>query len=276
MSHASAHKADTAFQCFHWNWARFQEDGKVMIKSMDLTGRVALVTGGAQGIGTVTAQLLAERGATVVLADVNESAANEAAEKIGQSASGVALDVTDERQWIDVLAMIEQKHGGLNILVNNAGIFTPSMVTETTVTDFERMVRVNQIGPFLGMKTSAQLLEKSGHGVIVNLSSVVALRGTLSQIAYAGTKWAVRGMTKCAALELTPRGIRVVSVHPGPTDTQMLSVWGAEGVEQVRQLIPMGRLGQASDTAEMIAFLVSDAASYVSGAEFVVDGAVSA
>jgi 3alpha(or 20beta)-hydroxysteroid dehydrogenase len=252
-----------------------QKDGKAMIKSMDLTGRVALVTGAAQGIGAVTAQLLTERGATVVLADVNESAANEAAEKIGRSASGIALDVTDEGQWVDTLARIEDRHGGLNILVNNAGTFTPSMLTETTLADFERMVRVNQVGPFLGMKTAASLLEKSGHAVIINLSSVVALRGTMSQIAYAGTKWAVRGMTKCAALELTPRGIRVVSVHPGPTDTQMLSVWGAEGVEQVRQLVPMGRLGQAIDTAEMIAFLASDAASYVSGSEFVVDGAVS-
>lgn len=246
-----------------------------MIESLNLESRIALVTGAAQGIGAATAQLLADRGATVVLADVNEAAVREAAQRIGRGASSVVLDVTKETQWIEVVAAIESRHRGLDILVNNAGAFAPNTIAETTTDQFERLVRINQIGPFLGMKTSADLLAKSTHAVIINLSSVVALRGTTSQMAYAATKWAVRGMTKCAALEFAPRGIRVVSVHPGPTDTQMLRLWGDETVEQVRGMVPLGRLGRATDTAEMIAFLASDAASYVSGAEFVVDGAVS-
>jgi 3alpha(or 20beta)-hydroxysteroid dehydrogenase len=246
-----------------------------MIQSLELKERIALVTGAAQGIGAATAQLLAERGAMVVLADVNEEAVREVAERIGRGASSVMLDVTKENQWREAVASVESRHRGLDILVNNAGAASFAIMGETTVGEFERLVRINQIGPFLGMRISAELLAKSAHAVIINLSSVVALRGTTSQIAYAATKWAVRGMTKCAALELAPRGIRVVSVHPGPTDTQMLGLWGAETVEQIRRMIPLGRLGRPIDTAEMIAFLASDAASYVSGTEFVVDGAVS-
>lgn len=243
---------------------------------LSLDGRIALVTGGANGLGAETSRLLAERGATVVIADIDGDAARATADKIGDRATSRQLDVSDEAQWSSLVDEIAAKFGGLDILVNNAGIFTVGSIRETEVANFERMFRVNQIGVLLGMKTSVDLLAKSAHAVIINLSSVVAMRGTQGQSAYAATKWAVRGLTKCAALEFAPLGIRVNSVHPGPSETSIIEPWGPDMIEQIRKMIPLGRLGTPMDTAQMVAFLASDAASYMSGAEFVVDGAVAA
>ena len=246
-----------------------------MSDTLRLEGRVALVTGAAQGIGAEITQLLAQRGATVILADIDETVQRTAG-ALGDVASHASLDVSDEAQWRQVVAHIEAEHGRLDILVNNAGLFTGATIRDTQADAFERMFRVNQLGVLLGMKSGVDALAKSKHAAIVNMSSVVSQRGTTGQTAYAATKWAVRGMTKCAALEFAPHGIRVNSVHPGPSETRMVESWGADWLEAVRRRVPLGRLGKPHDMAEMVAFLVSDAASYISGAEFVVDGGVFA
>jgi 3alpha(or 20beta)-hydroxysteroid dehydrogenase len=246
-----------------------------MTSSVELTGRVALVTGGAQGLGAEIAALLAARGAFVVVTDAN-SAGGAVAERIGKSAEFRKLDVTREDEWCEVVDGVLSRHGKINILVNNAGIFQYASILETTVEQYERLFRVNQLGMLLGMKTVAARMVAANNPVIVNIASCVAMRGTTSQSAYAATKWAVRGISRCAAMEFAPRGIRVNSVHPGPTETPMLDPWKDEGRAFLLTKIPLGRLGKPIDVAETVAFLASDAASYVTGAEFSVDGGVGA
>jgi 3alpha(or 20beta)-hydroxysteroid dehydrogenase len=246
-----------------------------MRNSLELGGKVAIVTGAAHGLGAAIASLLVERGANVVLTDVDE-VAKDAAVRLGSAARFMAMDVSREDDWQRVIRDTLAVFGKLNILVNNAGIFSPATVRDTSAEMFERLFRVNQLGTLLGMKSAADALAASDNPAIINISSCVAMRGTTGQTAYAATKWAVRGMTKCAALELASLGIRVNSVHPGPTDTRILAPWGEQQLDVIRKMIPFARFGKAIETAELVAFLASDAASYVSGAEITVDGAVSA
>lgn len=246
-----------------------------MSASYDLSGKTVLVTGSAQGLGAAMAALLLERGAHVVYADLND-AAEESARKGGEKASFVRLDVTKEDQWQSALDAVVDRWGGLDVLVNNAGVFAPGSFQDTTVDMLELMFRVNQLGPYLGMKMAAPVLAKSSSPAIVNISSCVGLRGTTNQSAYAATKWAVRGITKCAALEFAPLGIRINSVHPGPSETSMMDTWTEETSNAIRSMIPLGRFGKPFEVAEAVAFLASDAASYITGAELAVDGAVFA
>lgn len=246
-----------------------------MNKNRDLSNKVALVTGAAQGLGAEMAGLLVERGACVVFADIN-AAASECVARHGKNACFASLDVSSEEQWHHVIDAAVGRFGRLDILVNNAGIFAPGTFQETSVDMLERMFRVNQLGTYLGMKTAAPVLARAPGASIVNISSCVGLRGTISQSAYAATKWAVRGLTKCAALEFAPMGIRVNSVHPGPSETGMMETWSEEHSNAIRAMIPLGRFGKPLEVAEAVAFLASDAASYISGAELAVDGAVFA
>lgn len=238
-----------------------------------LSGKIAIVTGAAQGLGAAMAALLAERGARVIVADLKagETLPGGGA---GGEASFMRLDVTQEDQWQAAMATIVAQFGRLDILVNNAGIFAPGAFAETTVEMLEGMFRVNQLGTYLGIKTAAGAMQRAGGGSIVNISSCVGMRGTVGQSSYAATKWAVRGMTKCAALELAPMNIRVNSVHPGPSETSMMETWSEEQSAAIRGMIPLGRFGKPVETAEAVAFLASDAASYITGAELAVDGAV--
>src|SRR6202007_2885136 len=158
---------------------------------------------------------------------------------------------------------------------NNAGIYQPRTLTETDTELFERHMRVNQLGCFLGMKAVVPLMAQSGGGSIVNISSVAGLRGSPGAIAYSATKWALRGMTKSAAVDLAPRRIRVNSVHPGPIDTDMIKIRGEEANRLRTEQVPMKRMGTAAEVAKLVLWLLSDESAYVTGAEISIDGGVS-
>jgi 3alpha(or 20beta)-hydroxysteroid dehydrogenase len=184
------------------------------------------------------------------------------------------LDVTSEKQWGDAVACA-QGIGKLHGLVNNAGVLIMLPMMETSAAEFERLTRVNQLGTFLGMKAVVPALEQTGGGAIVNLSSVAGLRGTPNAMAYSASKWAVRGMTKAAALELAPKNIRVNSVHPGPIDTDMMRVRGEEENITRTQRIPLKRFGTAEEVAGLVLFLLSNESRYMTGSEVAMDGGIS-
>jgi 3alpha(or 20beta)-hydroxysteroid dehydrogenase len=237
-------------------------------------GKVILISGGARGQGAAEAHLFVAEGARVVIGDVLEAEGRQLASELGPSAAFVRQDVTQERDWETAINAAE-KLGGLHGLVNNAGIYQPSTLTETDTELFERHMRINQLGCFLGMKTVVPLMERSGGGSIVNISSVAGLRGSPGAIAYSATKWALRGMTKAAAIDLAPRKIRVNSVHPGPIDTEMLKVRTPEQNQQRLQQVPMKRMGTAEEVASLVLFLLSDESGYITGAEVAIDGGAS-
>jgi 3alpha(or 20beta)-hydroxysteroid dehydrogenase len=243
-----------------------------MEESMDrLRGKVILISGGARGQGAAEARLFAAEGARVVIGDVLEAEGRQLASELGDAAAFLRQDVTQERDWQTAVTAAE-KFGGLHGLVNNAGIYQPRRLMETDTELFEHHIRVNQLGCFLGMKAVVPLMEQSGGGSIVNISSVAGLRGSPGAIAYSATKWALRGMTKAAAIDLAPRKIRVNSVHPGPIDTEMLKVRTPEQNQQRLQLVPMKRMGTADEVASLVLFLLSDESSYITGAEVAIDG----
>jgi len=242
-----------------------------------LQGKVALITGGARGQGAAEGRLFAAHGATVVLADVLDDEGRATAAAIGPAASYVHLDVRDEAGWASVVDGIVRAHGRLDVLVNNAGIFPAGGLLDTTLADYERVVAINQTGTFLGMQAAARAMIPNRRGAIVNISSIAGLQGSPMFIGYVTTKWAVRGMTRSAAKGLAKHGIRVNSVHPGIIDTPMLETLDAAGArEATRARIPFGREASADEVANVVLFLASDEASYVTGSEYVVDGAMTA
>jgi 3alpha(or 20beta)-hydroxysteroid dehydrogenase len=222
--------------------------------------------------------MLAAEGAVVVLADVCDDEGSETARTIGAGTSYVRLDVTDDAQWADVVDRIAREHGRLDVLVNNAGVWHPGTLADTSPADFRRVVEINQVGVFLGLRAAAPVMRSAGRGSIVNVSSNAGLRVALPNLAggkaqaYVASKWAVRGMTKAAALELAPFGVRVNSVHPGPTDTAMIDA----GHDAIARGLPLQRLATPSEIAAVVLFLASDASAYVNGAEIAVDGGASA
>lgn len=240
----------------------------------DLSGKVAIVTGAARGMGAATAAALLARGARVVLTDISEPALSTA--EWGESATFASQDVSNEDTWPDIVNVAVQRFGRLDILVNNAGVLRLGSILEASSAQMEEAFRVNQLGVFYGMRTAAEALKKSGGGAIVNMSSCVATRGFAGQFAYVASKWAVRGMTKAAALELAGFKIRVNSVCPGPIDTPMMAAYSPDQKAAIENMIPLKRLGRPEEVAEAIAFLASDAARYISGAELSIDGAVFA
>jgi 3alpha(or 20beta)-hydroxysteroid dehydrogenase len=239
-----------------------------------LKGKVILISGGARGQGAAEARLFCVEGARVVIGDVLESEGRRLASELGSAAVFVRQDVTQEADW-ETAVNAAEKLGGLHGLVNNAGIFQPRSLMETDAELFERHMRVNQLGCFLGMKTVVPLMEQSGGGSIANISSVAGLRGSPGALAYSATKWALRGMTKAAAIDLAPRKIRVNSVHPGPIDTEMLNVRTPEQNRHRLQLVPMKRMGTAEEVAALVLFLLSDESGYITGAEVAIDGGAS-
>lgn len=254
----------------------------------DLEGRVALVTGGARGLGAAAAKALAEQGAKVVISDIGDG--SETAAAIG--GAYVKHDVTSEEQWIAAIAFAKEKFGGLDILVNNAGIFWMKPIALETLESFRKMQAVNVEGVFLGLKHAIPAIAERGDkwdggGSIINLSSVAGIIGSPMTLAYNASKGAVRLMTKAAALECARAGqkVRVNSVHPGIIQTQMMTdaaeaIAGASGVndamERFASFHPLGRLGRDIDIANAVAFLASSKAAFMTGSEMVVDGGMTA
>lgn len=244
-----------------------------MDRNKRLEGRLIVVTGAAGGIGAQIARQAADEGARVVVTDVREEDGRRLVSELRAGARFVLHDVGNEKQW-DTLAETCLAEGGVHGLVNNAGIYDPRSIADTDVAFFERNTRINQLGTFLGIKFVATAASESGAS-IVNMSSLSGLRGTKG-IAYTATKWAVRGMTRTAAVELAPRQIRANSVHPSFIDTPMLSAMSREHFEMRAKSIPLGRAGQVTDVASLTMFLLSDESSFITGAEIAIDGGVSA
>jgi 3alpha(or 20beta)-hydroxysteroid dehydrogenase len=242
-----------------------------------LSGKVALVTGAAGGQGAAAARRFVEEGARVVVADVNDEAGKEFAADIG--AHYLHLDVSVEDEWAAAAAEVVEVYGPPTVLVNNAGILHFSMLVDTKLDDYLRVINVNQVGTFLGMRALAPLMVEAGGGSIINVSSVEGLKATPALTAYTASKFAVRGMTKVAALELARKGVRVNSVHPGAIETGLLpNALGGQPVDltYVGKRVPLRRVGQPAEIAELVLFLASDESSYCTGAEFVADGGVTA
>jgi 3alpha(or 20beta)-hydroxysteroid dehydrogenase len=244
-----------------------------------LQGKVALITGGARGIGAAIARRFAEEDARVLVTDVELAAAQLVADELAGDAIAHPLDVSSAPEWAAVLSWALDARERVDVLVNNAGLFLAASIADTTLEDFRRLQEVNQIGVFLGMQTIAPVMSARGGGSIVNLSSIAGLVGSPYLTAYAAGKWAVRGMTKAAAKELASSGVRVNSLHPGQIDTDMHTRQRERTPELVDRLvagIPMRRIGEPAEVAEAAVFLASEESRYVTGSELVVDGGASA
>ncbi len=242
---------------------------------------MAIVTGAAGGIGAATASRLAREGALLVLTDTDEDGVQRVLGGLGEGGDARALahDVTSEEEWQRVLEGALEAHGRIDVLVNNAGVFLATPLTETSLEDFKRVMDINVTGVFLGMRTVAPTMIEQRAGSIVNLSSVAGLMGSPFLTAYAASKWAVRGMSKVAAKELAQFGVRVNSVHPGQIDTDMNTRQRERTPELIDKLIraiPLRRIGTPQEVAGAIAYLASEDSVYVTGSEMVVDGGTTA
>ena len=240
-----------------------------------LDGKVALITGGARGQGAAEGKLFRAEGAEVYLTDVLVDEGIETAAEIG--ATFIEHDVTDSDAWTAIVKRIENEHAHLDVLINNAGIFHMMGMADTEREIWDRTIAINQTGVFLGLQAVAAIMTSQKSGSIINISSIAGLRGSGGAFAYGASKWAVRGMTKSAAQELSPHGIRVNSIHPGIIETAMVDEFSRKGInENVRQQIPMGHYADALEVANLALFLASDESTYCSGSEFVVDGGMTA
>jgi 3alpha(or 20beta)-hydroxysteroid dehydrogenase len=246
-----------------------------------LEGKVAIVTGAARGTGSATARLFAAEGARVVIADVNREGGEAVARELGGSACFVATDVGREEDWQRCVGEAEARFGGIDVLVNNAALLHLGALEETTGADFERLLRVNTIGPFLGIRAAVPAMKRAGGGSIVNVSSIDGVAAKNGVVAYATSKWGVRGLTKVAAVELGRHGIRVNVVCPEAGSLDMLAPWIPPGIDLEkldagahRLLAYQARRPNAErvrDVARAILFLASDESLSCTGADLVVD-----
>ncbi|SAL32825.1 3-alpha-hydroxysteroid dehydrogenase [Caballeronia udeis] len=242
-----------------------------------VNGKVVIVTGAARGMGAAHARRLVEEGAKVMLTDVLDAEGEATASSLGESARYLHHDVTKEGEWQRVIDETEEAFGPVSVLVNNAGIaaYTPIELMEES--DYRRIIDVNQISVFLGMKSVISSMKRAGGGSIINMSSVSGLVGTGYAVAYTASKFAVRGMSKSAAIELAPHNIRVNSVHPGLINTPM-TAQTPESEAAIGRFIagtPVRRAGEPDEVANIVLLLASDESRFSTGAEFVVDGGVS-
>lgn len=239
-----------------------------------LQDKIAIVTGAARGMGAATARLFAREGATVIVADVHEDAGQTLAKELGSAASFHRLDVSIEDEWQAVVAAVMARHGRIDALVNNAGVIHFGLIEHLTEKDLDRVLGVNLKGPLLGIKHVGRLMKAARKGAVVNISSIDGTRGSNALAAYCASKWAVRGLTRTAALEYGPHGVRINSVHPGGIDTAMGNPQQLRGDERNADYrgVPLQRIGEPGEVAAASLFLCSDEASYISGAELSVDG----
>lgn len=237
-----------------------------------LAGKIAFITGGASGMGAAMADRFAREGARVAIADLDAEKGQALAGRLGSGAHFLPLDVRLEQAWNDAVADTERHFGGpLDILVNCAGVLREATVEDTTPDEYRFVIDVMQVGVYLGMRGAAPSLRRAGGGSIINISSTAGIVGYPRTFAYTAAKWAVRGMTKAAALDLAPDRIRVNSIHPGNTETPMI-----EGCGYSVEEVPLKRNAIADEIASLALFLASDEARYITGAEHVIDGGLTA
>jgi len=241
-----------------------------------LDGQVALISGAARGMGECEARLFVREGAKVVLGDVLEEQGRQVAKELGAAATFVSLNVTVESDWQNAVETAEQTYGKLTVLVNNAGIVRMAPLDETSLEAWNEVINVNQTGVFLGMKQAIPALRRAGGGSIINISSVAGLVGLSNIPAYQASKGAVRLLTKNAAVQYAKDKIRVNSVHPGRIETPMTTSLDAARREMVLSMTPLGRDGKPEEVAYGVLYLASNEASFVTGAELVIDGGFTA
>ncbi|MFJ6940875.1 glucose 1-dehydrogenase [Streptomyces sp. NPDC101132] len=238
----------------------------------NLTDKVVLITGGARGLGAAAAWAVVDAGGRVLLTDVLEDEGKATAAELGDAARFLRHDVTSEADWQAAVEYAVEEFGRLDGLVNNAGIATGELLEHESVDHFRRVVEVNLVGVFIGIRTAIPHLRSSGGGSIVNISSAAGLTGLALTAGYGASKWGVRGLSKIGAVELAEARIRVNSVHPGMTLTPMTAPVGIQAGEGGYPRTPMGRVAVPEEIGPAVAFLLSDAASYITGAELAVDG----
>lgn len=244
---------------------------------MRLAGKIAIVTGGARGQGAAIVRAFVAEGAKVAIADVAEADGQALAAELGEAARFVRHDVSDPGSWTRLVEEVDQTFGPVNVLVNNAGVLRFGAVETMPLEEFDLLIAVNLRGCFLGMQSVARTMRKNGGGSIINASSIEGLGGMAFCTAYAATKFAIRGMSKAAAIELGPKGIRVNSVHPGMIDTDMTREHGGDAaMEYGASKVALKRVGVPEDVAPLYVYLASEESSYVTGGEFAVDGGATA
>jgi 3alpha(or 20beta)-hydroxysteroid dehydrogenase len=240
-----------------------------------LQGKTAIVTGSARGIGEATARRFVAEGANVVVSDILHELGEEVAAGLGPAAVYTPLDVSEESQWQAAVALAQERFGALDVLVNNAAIAPAGSIENVSLEEWDRVIRVNQTGVLLGIRAAAPAMRAAGGGSIVNVSTAGSFAGTPGVAAYGATKWAVRSLTKTAALELGADGIRVNCVSTGSIRTPMLRDAGwndPEQLEATAKLLPLGRIGTVDDVTGFMVYLASDESDYCTGTDFVIDG----
>ena len=248
---------------------------------MRLEGKVALITGGSRGQGATEAELFVKEGAKVVIADILEPEGNAVVAQIregGGDASFIRLDVTSEDDWRDAVEFALNTYGRLDVLINNAAIYKRTPIVQTELDEWNQIMDINSTGVFLGTKHAVPAMQKSGGGSIINISSTAGLVGSERGSAYGASKGSVRLFTKYTAIQHGGDGIRANSIHPGPIDTEMIAdnISTPEGRAQSEARVPLGRIGTVMDVAYGALFLASDESSFMTGAELVIDGGVTA